>query len=49
MKRKSRTEQNKSPKDSLVVKAAEKGDVELKDDELKRVSGGLIGLLDKQK
>jgi hypothetical protein len=31
-----------APVDKLVAKATENGDVELKEDELKKVSGGLI-------
>ena len=33
--------------ESLVTKATETTDVELKEDELKKVSGGLIALLNK--
>ena len=48
MKRKSQTKPRKpSAKDALVAKAAKNGDVELKEDELARVSGGLIALLHK--
>ena len=34
-----------APADKLVTKVGESGDVELKEDELKKVSGGLIALL----
>ncbi len=39
----------KSPADTLVAQTDGKNDVELKEEELKKVSGGLIALLHKQK
>ena len=44
---KRKTTKTKSP--NALVKTTGNSDVELKDDELKKVTGGLIGLLDKQK
>jgi hypothetical protein len=50
MKRKPTTKRTgAAPADKLVAKAEENGDVELREDELKKVSGGLIGLLNQQK
>jgi hypothetical protein len=47
MKRKPTTKRTgAAPADKLVNKATKNGDVELKEDELKKVSGGLIALLD---
>jgi hypothetical protein len=46
MKRKPTTKRTgAAPADKVDTKAGENGDVELKEDELKKVSGGLIALL----
>jgi bacteriocin-like protein len=48
MKRQPKTGPAKKPSpDSLVTKDEQKTEVELKEDELKQVSGGLIALLHK--
>ena len=44
MKRKPTTRRTgAAPADKLVTKATKNGDVELKEDELKKVSGGVVG------
>jgi hypothetical protein len=50
MKRKSKSAAPKltSP-DTLVSETTDKGDIELKEEDLQKVSGGLIALLNKQK
>jgi hypothetical protein len=47
MKRKNQPKTKATPADGAVAKNGGKPEVELKEEDLNKVSGGLIGLLDK--